>query len=72
MVVVGPSVGVDLRSLADEEGESSSETSDTSEGERDLLLSVNIGVEDTQNVLKVSSLFVYERLVIAIDMIRSC
>jgi len=48
-------VQVDLSNLAGEVGEASADTLDDSEGERNLVLSVDVGVLHTKNVLKVIS-----------------
>lgn len=57
-----PSVDIDLCLLAENESESSSDTSDASKCEGDLSLSFEIGVKNTQNVLEFSGLFVDKRL----------
>lgn len=44
---------IDLSLLADQVGESPPQTLDRSHGVHDLLLSVNVGVQHTQNVLEV-------------------
>ena len=43
-------VGVDTGLLADEEGEADTDTLDHAEGVGDLALTVNVGVEETDNV----------------------
>ena len=48
-------VQVDLSNLAGEVGEASTDTLDDSEGKCDLVLSVDVGVLHTKNVLKVIS-----------------
>lgn len=48
-------VQVDLSNLASEVGEASADTLDDSEGKRNLVLSVDVGVLHTKNVLKVIS-----------------
>ena len=48
-------VQVDLSNLAGEVGEASTATLDDSEGKCDLVLSVDVGVLHTKNVLKVIS-----------------
>ena len=48
-------VQVDLSNLAGEVGEASADTLDDSEGKRNLVLSVDVGVLHTKNVLKVIS-----------------
>ena len=53
--------GVDSEDLADEEPESPSHSSDGLEGVRDCSLSVNVGVEDTQDVLEVVDVLDHER-----------
>lgn len=45
-----PLVEVDLGDLEDEVGESSSDTSDDSEGEHDLSFTIDVSVLDSQNV----------------------
>jgi hypothetical protein len=50
-----PLVEVDLGNLENEVGESSADTLDDSEGERNLVLSVDVGILHTKNVLKVIS-----------------
>lgn len=50
--VTGASVAVDLGDFAGEDGESPADTLDDSEGEADLLLSVDIGVHHTEEVLE--------------------
>ncbi len=50
--VAGSSVGVDLSDLADQDGESAADTSDGAEGEADLLLSVDVRVHHTEEVLE--------------------
>jgi hypothetical protein len=47
-----PLVHVNLSLLADQVGEAAADTLDLGQGIHDLLLTVNVGVEDTQNVLK--------------------
>ena len=44
--------GVNSENLADKETESSSDTLDLIEGKRDSSLTINVGVEDTMNVLE--------------------
>lgn len=46
--------------LADHDSESSSNTLDVSETEGKLLLTLDVGVEDTQYMLKIVSSFVYQ------------
>lgn len=48
-------VQVDLGDLASEVGEASTNTLDDSEGKCDLVLSVDVGILHTKNVLKVIS-----------------
>lgn len=43
--------------VAENDGESSSDTSDASEGERSLSLSIEIGVQDSQNELEGAGVF---------------
>ena len=57
----GSDSGVDSEDLADEEPESPSHSSDGFEGVRDCSLSVNVGVEDTQDVLEVVDVLDHER-----------
>jgi len=57
-----PSLDIDLSLLADEVCESSSNTLNGSKGIRNLSLTIDVGVEDTKNVLEFSSLFVDETL----------
>ena len=47
-----PFVHVDIGFLADDIGESATNTLDGSEGKHDLLLPIDVGVEHTKNVLK--------------------
>ena len=47
-----PFVHVDIGFLADDVGETATNTLDGSEGKHDLLLSIDVGVEHTKNVLK--------------------
>jgi len=56
--ITSSSVGVELSLLADEERESSTDTLDTSDGEGELSLTFDVGVEDAENVLEFSGLFV--------------
>eukprot|EP01024_Parvocaulis_polyphysoides_P030760 TRINITY_DN27993_c0_g1_i1.p1 TRINITY_DN27993_c0_g1~~TRINITY_DN27993_c0_g1_i1.p1 ORF type:complete len:179 (+),score=21.00 TRINITY_DN27993_c0_g1_i1:97-633(+) len=56
--VTSSSVGVDLSLLADEEGESSSDTSDGSQSEGHLSSSIKIGVQNSKNVLEFSNFLV--------------
>lgn len=53
--LAGALVQVDLSNLAGEVGEASADTLDDSEGERNLVLSVDVGILHTKNVLKVIS-----------------
>ena len=48
-----PLVEIDIGLLADQVGVSATDTLDLGQGEHDLLLSVDIGVEETDNELKV-------------------
>ena len=52
----GALVDVNLGLLADEVGETAAETADLGEGEDDVPLSLNVGVEDTEDVLELLSL----------------
>lgn len=47
-----PLVNVDLGLAADESGVTATATSDGSQGEDDLLATIDVGVEDTKNVLE--------------------
>ena len=49
----GPLGDVDAGALAHEHGEAATDTLDGGQRISDLLLSVNVGVEETQNVLEV-------------------
>merc|ERR1740139_1924532 len=51
--LTGPLVDVDFGLLASKDGETATNTSDGSHSERELLLAINIGVDNTQNVLEV-------------------
>jgi len=51
----GALVQVNLSNLAGEVGKASADTLDDSEGERNLVLSVDVGILHTKNVLKVIS-----------------
>ena len=53
--VTSSSVGVNLSDLAGEDGESSADTCDLTEGEADLVLAVNVGVHHTEKVLELRS-----------------
>ncbi len=57
-----PSLRVNLSLLADKISESSSDTLNGSKSVGDLSLSVNVGVENTENVLEFSSFFVDKTL----------
>lgn len=48
-----PLVEVDIGLLADQVGVAATDTLDLGQGVHDLLLTLNIGVEETQNVLEV-------------------
>lgn len=50
--ITGASVHVDLGDLAGHDGESSADTLDDSQGVRDLVLSVDVGVQHTEKVLE--------------------
>ena len=50
--VTGSAVNVDLGDLADEDGESSADTLNDAEGEGHLLLSIDVGVHHTEQVLE--------------------
>ena len=54
--LTGALVEVDLGDLEDEDGETSAHTLDDSEGEGSFVLSVNVGVLHTQDVLEVISI----------------
>ena len=56
--ITGSSVDIELGLLADEEGESSTDTLNASDGEGDLSFTFDVGVEDTENVFEFSSSFV--------------
>jgi len=47
-----PLVEVDVSLLADHGGETTSNTSDLGQGENNLVASINVGVEDTKDVVK--------------------
>lgn len=47
---------VDVGLLADQVGVAATDTLDLGQGVHDLLLSINVGVEETQNVLEVGLL----------------
>ena len=49
-----PSRNIDLGLLADSHGETTTNTLDRGQGVDDLLLSINVSVEDTKNVLELS------------------
>ena len=53
--VSSSSVGVNLSDPASEDGESSADTCDLTEGEADLVLAVNVGVHHTEKVLELRS-----------------
>lgn len=52
----GTLIDVDLGLLADEVGETAAEAADLGEGEDHVPLSLNVGVEDTEDVLELLSL----------------
>lgn len=52
---------VDIGLLADQVGVAAANTLDLGQGVHDLLLSINVGVEETQNVLEVALLSRDER-----------
>ena len=54
--LAGALVDVDLGLLADEVGEAAAEALDLGQGEDDVSLTLNVGVEDTQNVLELLGL----------------
>lgn len=54
--LAGALVDVDLGLLADEVGEAAAEALDLGQGEDDIPLTLNVGVEDTQNVLELLAL----------------
>ena len=56
-----PLVEVDIGLLADQVGVAATDTLDLGQGVHDLLLTLNIGVEETQNVLEVRLLAGHER-----------
>lgn len=56
-----PLVEVDIGLLADQVGVAATDTLDLGQGIHDLLLTLNIGVEETQNVLEVRLLAGHER-----------
>lgn len=56
-----PLVQVNIGLLADQVGVAAADTLDLSQGVHDLLLAVNIGVEQTQDVLEVRLLAGHER-----------
>jgi hypothetical protein len=49
----GSELGVESENFADEESEPSANSLDFIEGKRDSSLTINVGVEDTVNVLEV-------------------
>lgn len=54
--LTGALVDVNLRLLADEVSEATSEALDLREGEDNVSLALDVGVEDTEDVLELSSL----------------
>ena len=58
-----PLVKINIGLLADQVGVASSDTLDLGQGVHDLLLSLNVGVEETQDELKVRLLAAHERLI---------
>ena len=56
-----PLVEVDIGLLANQVGVAATDTLDLGQGVHDLLLTLNIGVEETQNVLEVRLLAGHER-----------
>ena len=51
-----PLVNVNLRLLADKVGETTSDTLNLGKGKDNVALTLNVGVEDTQNVLELGAL----------------
>jgi hypothetical protein len=51
-VLYSPLVQVDIGLLADQVGETTTNTLDVSQGVHDLTLTINVGVEETQDVLE--------------------
>ena len=64
-----PLVEVDIGLLADQVGVAATDTLDLGQGVHDLLLTLNIGVEETQNVLEVRLLAGHERYRTGDDML---
>ena len=60
--LTGSGVEVDLGYLADEVGESRSDSSDRGYRVGDFALSLKVGVQDSDDVLELSSVLVYETL----------
>ena len=58
----GTGVEVDLGDLADQVGESGADSSDGGQGEGDLALAFQVGVQHSDNVLELGGVFVYEAL----------
>lgn len=56
-----PLVEIDIGLLADQVGVAATDTLDLGQGVHDLLLTLNIGVKETQNVLEVRLLAGHER-----------
>ena len=50
--MISPLLEVDLSLLAHHEGETTADTLDCGQGERNLVASINVGVENTKNVLE--------------------
>lgn len=48
-----PLVKINASALADQVGETTSNTLDSGEGVSDLVLTINVGVEDTKDVLEI-------------------
>ena len=61
MVLNAPLVQIDIRLLADQVGVPTTNTLDLGQGVHDLLLTINISVEETQDVLEVRLLAGHER-----------
>lgn len=57
-----PLVEIDVSLLAGDVGETTTDTLDRGQGNGDLVLAINVGVEETQNVLELIPLGNDERL----------
>ena len=55
--LTGSDAGADSGLLAEQDGESSANSSDASDGERSLSFTVEVGVQDSENVLEVVDVF---------------